>query len=79
MTVEGFRSEMFYEVIAHNTQKGDTFALRFKDDPIRYVGIPVLDSSASEDDEFNFKIFEPEENKGLVKRSIEEIEWMDKA
>ena len=79
MAIEGSKSKMYYEVIAQNVHKGDIFLLRFKDDPTKYEGIPVLDLAASEDDSFTFRIFKPEDKKSTVTRSVNDVEWMEKA
>jgi hypothetical protein len=65
-----------YQMIALNAQKGDPYSVKFKDDPIPYVGVPVLDMTAAEKDRFSFKILEPQDCKGMVEKSIEDIEWI---
>lgn len=70
-------TKKYYEMIAQNVHKGDPYSIKFKNDPIRYVGIPVLDLTAKEEDRFSFHIMEPEKNKGIVKKSIGDIESME--
>jgi hypothetical protein len=65
----------FYHLIAHNVQKGDAYAIKFKNDPVVYVGVPVLDRTGG-DNEFTFQIMEPKEKKGVVVRPIDSIELM---
>jgi len=79
MAIEGSKSKMYYEVIAQNVHKGDIFLLRFKGDPTKYEGIPVLDLAAAEDDAFTFRILKPENKQCTVTRSINNVEWMEKA
>ena len=67
--------QSFYHVIAHNVQKGDAYAIKFKNDPVVYVGVPVLDLTG-EDNQFTFQIMEPEDKKGIVVRAIDSIELM---
>jgi hypothetical protein len=74
---EGFKPERFHEIIEQNVQQGNAFAMRFRGDPARYVGIPILDMSLSEDVCFVLKIFEPEEEIGIMSRPIGDIEWMN--
>ena len=70
-------AKKYYEMIAHNVHKGDPYSIKFKNDPIRYVGIPVLDLTAKEQDAFSFHITGPEKNKGMIKKSIGDIESME--
>jgi hypothetical protein len=71
------KTRKYYEMIAQNVHKGDPYSIKFKNDPIRYVGIPVLDLTAKEEDAFSFHITEPEKNKGMAKKSIGDIESME--
>ena len=68
----------FYHIIAQNVQKGDTYAIKFKNDPVVYVGLPVLDFTG-EDNQFSFQIMEPADKKGIVSRPIDSIELMKQA
>jgi hypothetical protein len=68
--------ETFYHVIAHNNQKGDTYAIKFKNDPVVYVGVPVLDMTG-DDNQFSFSIMQPADKKGIVSRPISSIELMN--
>ena len=77
MTEKEATTRKYYEMIAQNVHKGDPYSIKFKNDPIRYVGIPVLDLTAKEQDAFSFRITEPEKNKGMVKKSIGDIESME--
>ena len=77
MTDKEARTKKYYEMIAQNVHKGDPYAIKFENDPIRYVGIPVLDLTAGEKDIFSFQILEPEESKGMVKKSVGDIELLE--
>jgi protein-tyrosine phosphatase len=76
MTIEQ-TTKGFYETLALNVQKGDTFVIRFKNDPTVYVGVPMLDLTAP-DERFAFQILEPAAKKGLVSRTIDSIDLMDR-
>ena len=76
MTIEQ-TAKGFYDVLANNVHKGDTFAIRFKNDPVVYVGVPVLDLTAP-DDRFTFQILEPADKKALVSRPIDSIDLMNR-
>jgi hypothetical protein len=76
MTIEQ-TAKGFYDALATNIHKGDTFAIMFKGDPIVYVGVPVLDLTAP-DDRFTFQILEPADKKALVSRPIDSIDLMNR-
>lgn len=77
MTEKEDKTKKYYEIIAQNVQKGDPYVIKFKGDPVHYAGIPVLDMTTEKEDIFSFQILEPEKNKGMVKRSTEDIEWIE--
>ena len=69
-----------YEILVQNAQKGEIYLLKLKDSQLVYVTIPVLrDRFTTEaEDVFSFRILQPEENKGIFQRSIEDIELLEK-
>jgi hypothetical protein len=71
---EDTETKKFYEMIAQNVQKGDPYSIKLKDDPNLYIGVPVLDLTAAEDDYFSFKVLEPKEKKGIMRKAIGDIE-----
>jgi len=70
--------QSFYHVIAHNVQKGATYAIKFKNDPVVYTGVPALDM-AGDDNRFSFQILEPKDKQAVVNRDINAIELMNEA
>ena len=69
--------ESFYETIAQNVHRGDPYLIKFKGDPVRYRGIPVLDFTAEKDGVFSFRIEEPKDKKGLHQSDVGDIEQME--
>ncbi len=78
MEEQNQRFKEYYETLTQNALKGETYLIKLKDDPNIYVGIPMLRSNLSrEDDEsFMLEIFEPVEKKGVVNRLISDIELL---
>ncbi len=68
----------YYEVLSQNALKGDTYLLKFKDDPNIYVGIPVLRAnlSSEDDDAFTLNVLEPVEKKGVYQKSVYDLELL---
>ena len=68
----------FYETIVENTQRGDLYRLKFKNDNTIYLGIPVICATCEDENEvkFNFKVIEPKGGKDLITEYISEIEYM---
>ena len=69
------------EILTLNAQKGSPFLVRFKNDPVDYVGMPILHSElGSENDHvFSFRISSPPEKKGIQRREVAEIESIEPA
>jgi hypothetical protein len=69
------------EILILNTQKGSPFLLRFKNDPVDYVGMPILHSELDSDDDddefFSFRISSPPEKKGIQRRKVAEVESIE--
>jgi hypothetical protein len=72
------KARKYYEMIAQNVQKGEPYVIKFKNDPVHYSGIPVLDMTSEKEGLFSFQILEPEHNKGMVKKSMEDIESIER-
>lgn len=72
--------ERVREIVTENAQKGELYRLQFKNDPITYVGLPVALSgvTSSYDESFEFKVLEPADRRGLHRRSVREVEWLEK-
>lgn len=70
----------YARILAQNAYKGDTFVVKLKDDPTYYVGIPMVRSSLSrdQDETFTLKILEPREKSGMIERSIRDLELLQK-
>jgi abortive infection bacteriophage resistance protein len=70
----------FYEVIVENTQRGDLYKLKFKNDNTIYLGIPVICATCEDENEvkFNFKVIEPKGHKDLITEYISEIEYLQR-
>lgn len=71
----GSKTELFQETIAMNKFKGDPYQIKFKNNPIVFVGIPV---PAGEEGKFTFQIQAPQDRKGMVEALVEDIEDMEK-
>lgn len=68
------------EIIVENAQKGELYRMMFKDDPVTYEGIPVAlpGVTSSDDDVFDFKVVEPPRKRGMLRRSVHQISWLEK-
>jgi hypothetical protein len=73
--MEEVESMQYFQAIAMNSQKGDVFRIKFKEDPVSYIGIPVL--SKENETRFSLQIYEPEDRKGRIERELEDIEKME--
>jgi len=78
MAMQDPKSGSYYEIISMNAQKGETYAIKFKNDPVVYTGIPVLyhGFTSEGEDTFSLKILEPKERQGIIRRSIQDIELL---
>jgi hypothetical protein len=67
------------EVLTLNKQQGRPYRVRFKNDPVDYVGIPIPHSGlgSSDDSVFSFRISSPPQKKGLQQRTMTEIESIE--
>lgn len=66
----------FKENVGLNAKSGNTYLIIFKNNPIPFVGIPT--PSSTDDDEFVFRVLEPEDKEGIYTFSFDEIESMKK-
>jgi hypothetical protein len=68
----------FYEILVNNHEKGETYSIKFRDNPQVYTGIPMVPRDRDDDDIFIFKVLSPEKYKGIHEKSIREIEKIEK-
>ncbi len=66
----------FKENVGLNAKSGNMYVIIFKNNPIPYVGIPT--PSSTDEEEFVFRILEPEDKEGIYTFSFDEIETMKK-
>jgi hypothetical protein len=66
----------FKETLGLNAKSGDIYVVIFKNNPIPYVGIPK--ASTTDEDQFVFRILEPEDKEGIYTFSYDEIESLKK-
>jgi hypothetical protein len=66
----------YYETLVQNAQKGETFSIKFWNDPEIYTGIPFVRdlSKTAGNTNFMFKVLSPEKHKGVFEKSLGEIE-----
>ncbi|MEJ2634544.1 MAG: hypothetical protein P8184_04555 [Calditrichia bacterium] len=78
MAEQDSKIKEYYETLSQNALRGDTYLIKFRDDNIVYEGIPMLRSSlSSEDDEtLTLDVLKPEDKKGIIHRSIRDIELL---
>jgi hypothetical protein len=69
-------NKSFYEIIATNARIGDCYEIIFKDNPLKFKGIPV--PSREDENKFIFQVQEPVSRKGMMEAEIQEIESMKK-
>jgi hypothetical protein len=68
----------YYEVLVNNHEKGETYTIKFKDNPVIYTGIPMMPRFNDDDNRFMFKIVSPPKYKGVKEMQITEIERLDR-
>jgi hypothetical protein len=68
----------YYEILVNNHEKGETFSIKFRDNPQVYTGIPMVPRVQDDEDIFIFKVFSPAKYKGIHEKSIREIETIEK-
>ncbi len=78
MAEQDSKIKEYYETLSQNALRGDTYLIKFRDDNIVYEGIPMLRSNlSSEDDEtLTLDVLKPEDKKGVIHRSIRDIELL---
>ena len=76
--MEALDLEKIYETMIQNAQGGDSYLIRFKYDPIEYLGIPIVNISLASENEFTFRVLEPKECAGIFVRCVEDIESFKK-
>lgn len=71
----------YYQEITINTQKGEAYRIRFADDDTQYIGIPIRppQSVAKSEEDFQLRVLEPEDKRGVLDSQISQIEFMEKA
>jgi hypothetical protein len=72
-------TQKYTDILSQNSLKGNTYYIKFKNDPTFYLGIPMLRSSFSRhtDNVFTVNIFEPAEKSGISQRLVNEIEFLE--
>ena len=69
----------FYEILVNNHEKGETYSIKFRDNPQIYTGIPILPRFQGNDEEkVVIKILTPENRKGVIEGSINDLEVLER-
>jgi hypothetical protein len=68
----------YYEILVNNHEKGETYTIKFRDNPVIYKGIPMIPRVQDDENIFKFKIVSPPKYKGIKEMSINEIEKLEK-
>lgn len=59
--------------------RSETYFIKFKDDPILYIGIfGYRKNNSLEDDAFLLKILEPHHNKAITNKQISDIVFLER-
>lgn len=75
---EQYKQE-FYEILVNNHEKGETYSIKFRDNPQIYTGIPMIPRFHGDDEEkVVIKILTPEKSKGVIEGSVDDIEVLEK-
>lgn len=74
------KNQKYYEILSQNSQKGEVYLVKLKENPVIFEGIPLINELAvsSPDNSFIIKIHKPEKYKGFFKASIDDIEQLEK-
>lgn len=72
--------EKYYELFYNNVHKGESYKIKFKNDGVEYIGIPMAGPAVMTGDEsiFLFDITEPVEKKGVFKKLFRMIDYIQK-
>lgn len=73
--------ERVRELVMQNAQKGEVYRVMFRGDPVTYEGMPVALPGMTTDtgETFEFKVLSPEDKKGVQRRSIHDVAWMEQS
>ncbi len=69
------------QIIIENAQKGETYRIEFNGDSVVYEGVPVAlpGMTAPDEDIFDFRITGPDDRRGIQRRSVHEVKWLERA
>ncbi len=77
--MENADHQKYYEILVNNHEKGETYSIKFRDNPQVYTGIPMIPRVPTKNEnKFIFKILSPEKYKGIQEKSIKDIENLEK-
>lgn len=70
----------YHEALVQNLQKGETYTIRFKDNPVIFTGIPIIPYKFENDEKNRFilKVLKPDKYKGIMEKSLDDIEMIEK-
>ena len=68
----------YYEILVNNHEKGETYSIKFRDNPQVFTGIPMIPRFQDDYSKFVFKIASPEKYKGIKEMDVSEIEKLEK-
>ncbi|MFW5760099.1 MAG: hypothetical protein ACOCXH_03860 [Cyclobacteriaceae bacterium] len=70
----------YYETLVQNLQKGETYTIKLKNNPVIFTGIPMIPYKFENDDENKFvlKVLKPDKYKGVREMILDDIEILEK-
>jgi len=70
----------YYETLVQNAQKGASYYLKLKNDPVTYTAIPLIEATGAKRKEgmFIYRVLEPEEHKGTYDKPVPDIEMLER-
>jgi hypothetical protein len=72
------KMQEYYEALVNNHEKGETYTVKFKGNPVIFKGIPMMPRFNDDDNKFIFKIVSPPKYKGVKEMMITEIEQLER-
>lgn len=67
----------YYQLFSANAYKGESYIIKFKNNPIIFTGIPIIrEGVAGSSNTFQFRITGPGQTKGVFQKQLNEIDYV---
>jgi hypothetical protein len=70
-------SKDYYQLFSTNAYKGESYVIKFKNNPTIFTGIPIIrEGVAGSSNTFQFKITGPGQVKGVFQKQLDDIDYV---